>query len=431
MYVLQKTPLLSGGSLKAEQYHRHQIVESFFSNCVVWIIHEHSLKKEPLFNHYNFINMGSKIIVQKQSVGADFAKDSLRVCFYQWLSDGRKRIKASRKIMNTLAGFKVFQQWAEKLKVEHLPLSVILEPTGVYHENFLYFFNENSDYQLCLVIPNRSKAFAKSLGINTKTDKVDAKVLGLIGLERDLKIWQPISPKLREIKQLCRERISLVERKTAISNRKHAVTHGFKPNKAEVKRLDAQLKLLEKQIKRVEKMVEEKVNVDPFLKSRIDFICEIRGFRMISVATVVAETNGFQSFESRGQVVSFAGYDVVQRESGSSIKGKTKISKKGNKFIRKTMYFCAVTAAIHETELKKLYERVLERTQIKMKANVAVQRKLLILIYTIFKKNEKFDPNYLANLAKEKEANNEHSQTNMDDLIEEVTLSKKVLETQS
>lgn len=372
--------------------------------------------------------MSCKVTIRKQAVGADFAKDSFQCCVYQWLSDGRKRIKSSRKFKNTLAGFKSFQQWVDKLKQADLTLSVILEPTGVYHENFLYFFHQNSNYTLCLVIPNRSKAFAKSLGIHSKTDKVDAKVLGLMGLERDLNVWKPISPKLREIKQLSRERISLVERKTAISNRKHAVTHGFKPNKAEVKRLDAQLKLLDKQIKQVAKMIKDKVKADPFLKSRIDCICKIHGLRIISVATVIAETNGFQSFESRGQVVSFAGYDVVQRQSGTSVKGKTKISKKGNKYIRKTMYFPAITAAIHEPILKKLYERVLKRTGIKMKANVAVQRKLLILIYTLFKKNEGFDPIYWEKKQKELE---EEKVLLVSDLFQEEIVDKTGSELQN
>ena len=98
------------------------------------------------------------------------------------------------------------------------------------------------------------------------------------------------------------------------------------------------------------------------------------------MATILAETNGFKLFTSRAQVVSYAGYDVVERQSGSSIKGKTRISKKGNSHIRRALHFPAITIVKHEPQFKQLYDRILERSHIKMKSYTAVQRKILLLI---------------------------------------------------
>ena len=85
---------------------------------------------------------------------------------------------------------------------------------------------------------------------------------------------------------------------------------------------------------------------------------------------------------------------MTQKESGSSVKGRSRISKKGNSHIRRALYFPAITIAQHEPHFKQLFERVHSRSGIKMKGYVAVQRKMLILIYTLFKNNVPYDPNY-------------------------------------
>ena len=141
-------------------------------------------------------------------------------------------------------------------------------------------------------------------------------------------------------------------------------------------------------------MIIDLIEADKVLKERIDNICEARGFRPVTIAGIVAEAGGFVLFTSRGQIISYAGYDIVQKQSGTSIDGKTKISKKGNRYIRKHLFFPAMALARHEPQFKRLYDRVYERTKIKMKAQVAVQRKALILIYTLFKKNEPFIADY-------------------------------------
>ena len=164
----------------------------------------------------------------------------------------------------------------------------------------------------------------------------------------------------------------------------HALDHSFEPHAAVIKRMNQRLKLIEKQIKQVEKQIKKTVQDDAVLQPKIERICKAKGLGLVTVATVVAETNGFDLFNNRGQVVSYAGYDIVQRQSGTSVKGKTRISKKGNRFIRRALHFPAITLVKHEPQFKQLFDRVLERTGIKMKAYVAVQRKALILIYTLF-----------------------------------------------
>lgn len=166
------------------------------------------------------------------------------------------------------------------------------------------------------------------------------------------------------------------------------------PNKKVVRQLKRQIRLLDQQIKETESEIEELISIDKGLEERIDKICKIKGLRATTVAAIIAETDGFTLFSSRSQLVSYAGYDIVQNQSGSSINGKTRISKKGNRYIRRALFLPAMSMSKHEPEFIRLYSRVFERTRIKMKANVAVQRKALVMIYTLFKKNESYDPNF-------------------------------------
>lgn len=338
----------------------------------------------------------AKAKVIKQNIGLDISKDDFKVCFYHLDCNGRRFIKGTRRFKNTLAGFVAFMKWIEKKRKTDVEVRITLEATGVYYENLVHFLDDN-DYYVSVVLPNQSKAYAKSLNLTSKTDKLDANMLGQFGIERDLRRWQPASAKMRVLKQLTRDRENLLGEKVAISNKLHALNHSFEPDKTVIKRMKQRLNLIKKQIKQVEKQIQLTVKADEFIKNKVDKICKVKGLALITVATIIAETNGFVLFTSRGQLISYAGYDVVERESGSSVKGKTRISKKGNKHIRRVLHFPAISAVKHEPQFEQLFVRILDRTSIKMKAYVAVQRKLLILIYTLFKNDSVYDPNYLQN----------------------------------
>jgi transposase len=353
--------------------------------------------------------------VIKQNVGVDISKDDFKVSFYQLLIDSKmkqqQRIKGSKTFKNTLPGFKDFVKWIEKHRDENVKVHITMEATGVYYEQLVHYLNDlKKGYHQSVVLPNMSKSYFKSWNTKSKTDKIDASILGLMGLERDLGKWEPASDNSRILKQLTRDRVSLLAQKTALSNRLHALKYSYQPHKQVMKRLNQQLNLLKKQIKEVEKQIEQLIEKDDFLSERIKNVCKVKGLGMITVATIVAETDGFNLFTSRGQLISYSGYDIVENESGSSIKGKTRISKKGNKFIRRALHFPSLVVIKYDPLFRQLWDRVFDRTRIKMKAYVAVQRKLLILIYTLFKKNEAYDAHFKNKKEVEKAKLQEHQQ---------------------
>lgn len=339
------------------------------------------------------LSMLPKKTILKQSVGVDMAKDKFQGCFAQRQLDKPFRIISSHSYACNEKGYVDFVVWIEKHRQADAELHILMEATGVYYENLAYFLLSKG-YRVTVLLANKVKAFAKTLDHRSKTDVIDAKVMAQMALERELPQWAPPSPKMLSIKRLCRERMAYLAEKTSVSNRLHAQNYSYSPNKKSLERAQEFIDFIEKQVKEIEKEVQQLIESDPNIKERFDNVCTIKGVGLITAATIIGETNGFTLFENKAQLVRYAGYDVEVFESGESVKKDSHISKKGNGHIRKALHFPALVVVKSNQVFNNLYSRVIATTQIKMKAYVAVQRKLLVLIYTLYKKNIAFDPNF-------------------------------------
>ena len=130
------------------------------------------------------------------------------------------------------------------------------------------------------------------------------------------------------------------------------------------------------------------------LKKEIDIICTLPGVGELTAVIVLAETNGFELIRNKRQLASYAGLDVKEKQSGTSVKGKPRISKKGNRNLRKAMHFPALVAVKWNDNFRELYARLVSKHGIKMKALVAVQRKLLEMIFILFKNQTSYNKEY-------------------------------------
>lgn len=152
------------------------------------------------------------------------------------------------------------------------------------------------------------------------------------------------------------------------------------------------IKELEKGISQLEKAIHQCIEEDEVLKSKVDKIVSIKGVGIKTAAVLISETNGFANFENQAQLVSYAGYDVVENQSGKK-SGKTRISKKGNAHIRRALHLPAFGVVKNQVApFTALHQRLMGRGKSKMQVYVAVQRKLLILIWALWRKNEAYDP---------------------------------------
>jgi len=329
-----------------------------------------------------------KVEIIKQNVGVDVAKDDLKVALSIFTIDYRVVVRSTRTFRNTEKGFKQLQEWVNLKKHPDLALHFTMEATGVYYEGLAYFLYERS-YNLHVVLPNLVKKYGESLGNKSKTDKLDARTLAQMGLERELRLWQPVSPSLLGLKQLTRERDALVCSRTAAANQLHAYRHQGKPNKDSIKRSIKLISIFDKHIKQIEKEIKNFVNQDKELKIKMEYLLSIPGVRLLTASVVVAETNGFAAFENIKQLTSYAGLDVRIAESGKW-KGKSKISKRGNSHIRKALYMPSLSKITHDKATKQFFERIKTKKGIGMVATIAVERKLLGLMFSLWKKEEMY-----------------------------------------
>jgi transposase len=336
--------------------------------------------------------MNKKIV--KQVAGIDVAQKELVVTLGRLHADLTSELYAYKVFPNTEKGFATFVLWVKKQSVEEVPVRFVMEATGVYHESLAYYLEEKC-YELSIVLPNKISNYMRTLEVKTMTDKTASEAITQFGLERNLDRWKRPKQLFKKMRQLTRERGQWIDARTIAKNQLHAEQTEAEPNKGTVARLKKQIVFLNKQISETRVELAVLIKQDEEVEKSLDNICTIPGVGELTAASVLAETNGFELIRNKRQLASYAGLDVKEKQSGTSVKGKSKISKKGNKYVRKAMHMPALTAIRSDERYKAIFARLVSRHGIKMKAVVAVQRKILEMMYTLNKTNTCYDKNYL------------------------------------
>ncbi len=339
----------------------------------------------------------------KYSVGLDVSSKDIYACISVIDAEQRVKVISSKVINNTLKGFEILVAWIEKNRIhKELPLVIGMEATGIYHEECAYYLHDKK-YPVCVVLPNHAKKFLQASGLKSKNDKIDAKGLAQMFAERSFRMWEPMGKFYYYLRGLTRQQESLQEIKTGVLNQREAAKRSAFNNKDVIKQLNETIKFLEKQIVEIEEKIIVYLKSNEEIEEQVKNVLTIKGIGIITLAILLAETNGFLLFKITRQLVSFSGYDIVENQSGRH-RGKTKISKKGNGHIRRSLFFPAFTAVSHKCKpFLDLYNRTFENHKIKMKSYVAVQKKLLVIVYTLWKKNVRFTEEYIKENTRERE----------------------------
>lgn len=329
--------------------------------------------------------------IKLQIVGVDMASKKFDACFKELSDGGRVTIKGTRSFDNSPDGFGKYLQWCGRRK-DGCPLTHITEATGVYHENLCYFLYGHAE-RVSVQLPQKAKHFMKSLNIKTKTDKADAAALADMGLSRKLDLWRPISKDFKSIRDLSRTLSRLNDARTVTRSQLHAMEHAHGTLARARTIMEQLVDKHDELIAACKREILELVQKDEQLQERIDRITQIKGVGALTVVKLLAETDGFRNTKSIRSLVSYAGLDVVHNQSGNK-NGRTRISKKGNSYIRAALYMPALSACRHDPRSKKTYQRLVERLPKKRQAVVAVMRKLLIMVYTLWKNGEDYNADH-------------------------------------
>jgi len=332
--------------------------------------------------------------IVKQVAGIDVAKDELVVCLGRMYDDWSPELYAARTFPNTAKGFTACVDWVNKLTEDTLAVRYVMEATGVYHQSLAYWLDE-AQLEVTIVLPNKISNYHRTLQTKTITDKTSSETIARFGLERKLDRWQRPKQLYKQLNQLTRERSQLIDERTVLKNQLHAEEAEAQPNKKSIERINKRIALLSSQEKEIMQEVRALIKTDTEMQQLVVLICTLPGVGLLTAATVLGETNGFDLIRNKRQLTSYGGLDVIEKQSGTSVKAKPRISKKGNRHLRKAMHLPALAAIRHDERFKAVFARLVARHGIKMKAAVAIQRKLLEMIYIIYKTGTPYDKNYL------------------------------------
>lgn len=315
------------------------------------------------------------MIKNKNYIGIDISKLSFDVAFR---SKNDKYVHF--KFTNDNEGFKDF------VKLINMDFDIcVMEASGPYYLKLAsYLFN--SRISVCVINPLVIRRFSQMRMSRTKTDKKDALIIAEYGKTEMPDLWKPEADYVLEIKQMQAYVDQMNKARTGFLRQKEA----FKQNPAESitlnESLEKMITLLEIEIAQIEnKMITIiKYHHEELLKQ----LMSIPGIGKKTAMLLIVISGGFTKFENARQLSSYVGISPRIFESGTSVKGKSRICKMGMSRIRAMLYVCSWSAKKTNSACRELYDRLVEKGKAKKIALIAVANKLLKQAFALASKNE-------------------------------------------
>jgi transposase len=320
-------------------------------------------------------------------LGVDIAKAKLDCLLLDAATHKRKSKTVANSIEGIVALLKSLQTWG----IDPLQLSVMMEPTGSYHE-LAAFALADAGCSVCLVNPAQLRRYAQALGVRGKSDATDAALLARYGAVERPAPWQPPSLSVRTLRALLARRDAVAEdlqrernraEKTEVTDAPAAVDQSLRNGIA----------FLEKQLETLQHAIAQHIDDDPDLKDKRNLLLTIPGVGERVSEHMTALLAG-RSFNTAEQVAAYLGLVPIEWQSGSSIRGKPRLSKAGPAHLRKLLYLPAVVATRHNPHIRALYLRLLDKGKPKMAAIGAAMRKLAHLCFGVVHSGKPYDRNY-------------------------------------
>jgi transposase len=285
---------------------------------------------------------------------------------------------------NTPAGFDSLLAWLNKQAPEGA-LHVCLEATNVYWEAVAQFLADAS-HTVSVVNPALVKAHAQSCGLRTKTDAVDARLLADFCREKRPPAWQPLSPRELALRALVLRHQALSDMRTQELNRLDTAREVVGDS------LREHLEWLDAELHRIEQAIARHIDDDPDLRQKRDLLDSIPGLGERTIATLLACLGDMRRFDRAPAFVAFAGLNPRLHESGSSVRGKPRLSKVGHAFLRRALYMPAMVTLWRTTWGQVFRDRLKANGKPPKLIIGAMMRKLMHVAFGVLKSGRPFDP---------------------------------------
>ena len=320
-------------------------------------------------------------------IGADLYKRTIDLFFHLFNDYIR--------IDNSLSGFKELLKWIYEHQINSSELMIVMEHTGLYSFCFENFLRQ---HQISFTKVN-ALAIKRSIGlVRGKSDKIDARRIAEYGYEKRSKLVAeiPASNELKRLALLYATRQRLVKQKTALLNAvKEYRNIGLKSKDFIMQSQMKIIRTLNKEIAKMEVEMKAIIDHDPSLQQNYQLLQSIKGVGKVLASATIIKTKNFTRFSNARKFACFCGTAPFENTSGTSIKGKTKVSHLADKNMKTILDLSAKTAIQHDKELREYYLRRIANGKSKMSTINIVRNKILYRMFAVIKRQTPFTENYL------------------------------------
>lgn len=321
-------------------------------------------------------------------IGIDVSKAKLDCSLLLDVSSLKRRAKV---VTNSKAGIADLLAWCAKQQVAPPTLHAILEGTGVYHEQAALALSD-AGVTVSIVNPAQVKDFGRSLGIRTKTDGVDSVVLARYGALLNPRPWTPPTSEARALQALLSRREAIAQDLQRERNRLEKADATETPVLVRDSLVES-IDFLAKQLAKLQQDIDDHIDQHPILKDDQALLLSIPAVGQ-QVSHHVLAVMHCHSFQSAEQLAAYLGLVPVERQSGSSLLGRPRLSKAGPARVRAVLYMAAIVGTQHNPHIKALYQRLQARGKTKMSALGAAMRKLVHLCFGVLKTRKPYQADY-------------------------------------
>lgn len=273
------------------------------------------------------------------------------------------------------------------------PVLVVMEATGIYHFRVAEHLFDN-DLPVSVINPKQSHHFAKTLLQRSKTDAIDATLIAEYAQRMEPAKWKAPSKSRREFREVARQLNRLTADLTASKNRLHALAGGGQSSFLVADEKDA-IELQEKRIKRMREYAMQCIATDSELTTHLENITQGKGIADTSAVAILGELCVMETSLKAPQIARYAGLDVRENQSGTSLARPGRLSKAGNTYLRAALFMPALSASACDGPSKAFVGRLKDRGKKPIQAQCALMRKMLTGIWASIKNNEPYDSSKL------------------------------------
>lgn len=332
-------------------------------------------------------------------LGCDVSKQKLDFCLLIESSENQNDKKDSyarsktKVLPNTKAGIAELAIWLRKNGVtEFSSTHIAMEGTGVYHENAAYELVQQG-FIVSICNPSQTKRFGQGIGIRNKTDRVDSYVLACFCKITNPRHWRPPSPESRALKAYIARADALNRDLIREQNRGEKASSTLTPEEV-TQSIKENIRDLKARLEKMYEVIEGHINHHDKLKNDMRLITSIPAIGNKVGAAMLALLH-CHTFDSAEQLASYLGLAPIERQSGTSLAMKSKMSKHGPVRMRALLYMASITAIRSNGNpiARDLYERLVQKGKPKKAALGAVMRKLAHICFGVLRNQTSFDPN--------------------------------------